>query len=160
MAFISLILNRGTLASNLLKTMLVFAGILTIPLFSGASPLAHAARPSASAAMQPQLQTPDATQRSAPSVRPQPEERKITAYTLPPETYKKARELSKIRFRMALIGFVYGLFVLWLVLQLRFAPKYRDWAERLSSKRFVQAMIFGPLLLITLGVLTLPIDIY
>ena len=68
-------------------------------------------------------------------------EKKVSAYTLPPETYKKARELSQIHFRMALIDFAYGLFVLWLILQLRLAPKYRDWAQGLSSKRFVTSPI-------------------
>jgi STE24 endopeptidase len=148
------------LSSNLLKTIFVFAGILAVPLFSGGNLLARCVQPSASASMQSQQQTSDASQPPVPSAKPQPDERKVTSYTLPPETYKKACELSQIHFRMALIGFVYGLFILWLVLQFRLAPKYRDWAERFSSKRFVQAMIFGPLFFTTLGVLSLPIDIY
>ncbi|MGB8541703.1 MAG: M48 family metallopeptidase [Candidatus Acidiferrales bacterium] len=110
--------------------------------------------------MQAQQQTSDARESSPPSASPQPDARKVTAYTLPPETYKKARELSQIHFRMALIGFVYGLFILWLVLQLRLAPRYREWAERFSAKRFVQALMFAPLFFITLGVLSLPADIY
>jgi STE24 endopeptidase len=91
---------------------------------------------------------------------PQPTEKKVTAYTLPPETYKKARDLSAIHFRFALISFVYGLFVLWLILQLRLAPKYRDWAEKFSSKLFPQALVFVPLFLITSAILGLPADIY
>jgi STE24 endopeptidase len=149
----SLILNRGTLVSDLLKTILVFAGILTVSLFSGANLRARGVQAQTQ-------QTSDITQPLGPSAEPHPDERKVTAYTLPPETYKKARKLSQIHFRMALIGFVYGLFVLCLVLKLGLAPAYRDWAERFSPKRFVQALIFGPLLFITLGVLSLPIDIY
>jgi len=142
------------------KTLVVLLAIFAVSLFFSANLGARSFQPSASARMQLQLQTSDATQPSVPSVKLRPDERKITAYTLPPETYKKARELSQIHFRMALIGFAYGLVILWLVLQLRLAPKYRDWAERFPSKRFVQPMIFGPLFFITLGVLSLPIDIY
>jgi STE24 endopeptidase len=85
---------------------------------------------------------------------------KVTAYTLPPDLYKKARDRSRIRFHLALIGFVYGVLILLLVLRWRLAPKYRDWAERFSGRRFLQAIVFAPLLLLTLAVLTLPLDIY
>jgi len=97
---------------------------------------------------------------SAPSVAAQEAPRKITSYTLAPDRYQKARELSRIYFRFAIIGFLYGLFVLWLILRWRLAPKYRDWAERASSRRLVQAMVFSPLLILTVGVLELPTGIY
>ncbi|HYA24780.1 MAG TPA: M48 family metallopeptidase [Terriglobales bacterium] len=86
--------------------------------------------------------------------------RKVTAYTLPPDLYRKAHNLSKIRFRLALIGFVYGLIVLWLILQRKLASQYRDWAEAFSGRRFLQSVVFAPLLLLTIAVLTLPLDIY
>jgi Zn-dependent protease with chaperone function len=85
---------------------------------------------------------------------------KVTAYTLSPELYKKAHNLGRIHFRFRLIGFVYGLVVLWLVLLWKLAPKYRDWAERLTSKRFLQSVVFTPLLFLTMDVLTLPTDLY
>lgn len=86
--------------------------------------------------------------------------RKVTAYTLPPDLYRKARNLSKIRFRLALIGFVYGLIVLWLILHWKLAPRYRDWAEGFSRRRFLQSIVFAPLLLLTIAILTFPLDIY
>ena len=86
--------------------------------------------------------------------------RTVTAYTLPPDLYKKAHERNRIHFHLALIGFVYGLLVLWLILRWKLAAKYRDWAERASSGRFVQSLVFSPLLLLTVAVLTLPVDIY
>jgi Zn-dependent protease with chaperone function len=85
---------------------------------------------------------------------------KITAYTLPPDLYAKAHHLNRIRFRMALLGFVYGVAVLGLVLHWKLAPKYRDWSELFSSRMFLQSLIFSPLLLLTIAVLTLPLDIY
>jgi CAAX prenyl protease N-terminal, five membrane helices len=87
-------------------------------------------------------------------------EKRITAYTLPSDLYKKAHDRSRIRFHLALIGFVYGLVVLWLILPWRLAAKYRDWAERSSSRRFVQSLVFSSLLLLTIAIFTLPLDIY
>jgi STE24 endopeptidase len=108
-----------------------------------------------SAAQQP-APTPAAPSATAP----QEVRAHVTAYTLPPDRYKKARNLSKIRFRFAIISFVYGVIVLWLVLNRKLAPKYRTWAENASSKRFVQALVFSPLLILTLDILDLPLGIY
>jgi Zn-dependent protease with chaperone function len=85
---------------------------------------------------------------------------KVTAYTLPPDLYKKARERSRINFHLALIGFIYGIVVLLLLLRWGVPPAYRNWAEKVSSRRFLQALVFAPLLLLTIAVLTLPLDIY
>src|SRR6516165_2590968 len=65
---------------------------------------------------------------------------RITKYALPPDRYRKARNLAKIHFRFALISFVYGLVVLYLVLRWKLAVKYRTLAERKFSKRFLQAL--------------------
>ncbi len=85
---------------------------------------------------------------------------KVTAYTLSPELYQKAHNLGRIHFRFQLISFAYGLVVLWLILRWKLAPKYRDWAERFSSRRFLQSVVFSPLLLLTMAVLSLPADLY
>ena len=85
---------------------------------------------------------------------------KITKYTLPPDRYQKARNLAKIRFRFALISFVYGLVVLWLILRWKLSAKYRTLAENRFSKRFLQALIFSPLVILTIDVFELPTGIY
>jgi STE24 endopeptidase len=87
-------------------------------------------------------------------------QKKITAYTLPPDLYKKAVDLSRIHFRFNLISFFYGLLVLWIVLRFGLAPKYRDWAEKVSRNSFVQVVVFAPLLFLTMSFLGLPSDIY
>jgi Zn-dependent protease with chaperone function len=98
---------------------------------------------------------------TTPSTITQPEsEPKVTAYTLSPELYRKAHNLGRIHFRFRLISFFYGLIVLLLILRWKLAPKYRDWAERFSSRRFLQSVVFSPLLLLTISVLTLPADLY
>jgi STE24 endopeptidase len=91
----------------------------------------------------------------------QTEPQRITHYTLSPEREQKARAIAKVRLRMILAGTVYGLFVLLLVLWWKLAAKYRDIAEKVSARRrFVQALLFAPLIALTLDVLSLPTGIY
>jgi len=106
------------------------------------------------------LQPPTSIDRGSPGSATSSLKQQVAKYTLPTDVYKKAHDRSRIRFRLALVSFVYGLVVLWIILHLRLGVKYRDWAERLSRKRFLQAMVFAPLLLLTIAVLTAPLDVY
>lgn len=103
---------------------------------------------------------PVSGQAASPSAAPAPAQKIVTEYTLPPDLYRKAHHLRQIRFRLSIVDFLYGLIVLWLILRLKLAPKYRDWSERAAGNRFVQAMVFGPLLILTMDVLSLPTDLY
>jgi len=85
---------------------------------------------------------------------------KITAYTLPPDLYRKAKNRGRIGFASRVFGVFYGLWILWFLLQRKASAKYRDWAGRITGKRFVQAFIFAPLLLLTIAILRLPLDIF
>ncbi len=86
-------------------------------------------------------------------------EEKVTAYTLPPDLYRKARHLARIEFWGQIVLFLYSVVVLLVILKLRLASKYRAWAEAASSKRFLQAAIFSPLILLTIAILESPGDI-
>lgn len=88
------------------------------------------------------------------------ENKEVTGYTLPPEKYEKAVAYSRKQYQLHFIGTAYSLLLLLGVLGFRVAPRFRDWAERVSRLRFVQALIFVPLLLLTLAVLQLPLDAY
>lgn len=110
------------------------------------------------AAAQTQPAPPTTQGQNAPVTRPV--EKKITAYTLPPELYQKAKALSRTRFFFNIFDFFYLLLVLWLILHFRFAPKFHDIAERVSSNRFVQAFIFTPLLVCTVALFQLPPEAY
>ena len=83
-------------------------------------------------------------------------ERKVTAYTLPPELYAKARNLATIEDRLYLIDIAWSIAALLIILRARLAPKIRDAAERITQNHFLQAAIFAPALLITLDILQLP----
>jgi STE24 endopeptidase len=86
--------------------------------------------------------------------------RKITQYTLPPDLYAKARTLGTIRFAFRLFSFFYALFALWLILRTKLSVKFRDWAESVSRVRFLQALIYTPLLALAFGLLSLPLDLF
>lgn len=142
---------------NLERNFLAAAAFTVLSIAPG---LANAARP------QPAPQSPEAppAARSSPpaaSTVPQPAPpQKITKYTLPPDRYQKAHNLAKIHFRFAIISFVYGLVVLWLILRWRLSAKYRTLAENSFSKRFLQALLFSPMVILTIDVLELPTGIY
>lgn len=87
-------------------------------------------------------------------------DQKIIAYTLSSEIYAKARNFSKIRYRLYLIDFAWGVAALLFILRARLAPKFRDVAERFTQNRFLQAAIFAPALLVTRDLLQLPPAVY
>jgi hypothetical protein len=128
-----------------MKTLLVILLILVSTLFCDAAFTAQEQPAAASASSTP-----------AQAAAPQSSQRIITAYTLPPDLYKKAHDLGGIYFRLSLLGFVYGL----VTLRWRLSAKYRDWAERASAKRFPQAFVFSVPLILTIAILELPERLY
>jgi STE24 endopeptidase len=135
------------------RSWIALAGLVAALMFSC---LCVAQQPASANA---QSQSPNANT-LAPVPADAPATRKVTAYTLPPDLYKKAHDRARINFRLALIGFVYGLAVLWLILRWRIGTKFRDWAEGIFRNRFLQAMVFAPLLTLTIAIFTLPVDVY
>jgi len=108
--------------------------------------------PSSGPASQPQQNTPGAASTGR-------EVKNVTEYTLPPTLWRKAHRLGQIFFWGALIGTLYSWLILLLILKWRLAPKYRDWAEKASQVKFLQAAVFAPLLLLTVALLTIPLDV-
>jgi STE24 endopeptidase len=138
---------RRAFRAVFLVTLLIClaAPALAAPQSQAASSPANTASQQGPAATPPQLASP---------------QQEVKAYTLPPDKYERAVAYSRARYRLHFVSFVYGVIVLLLVLHWQLAPKYRDWAERVSMRRFLQAVIYTPLLLLTLGVVGLPADIY
>lgn len=81
-----------------------------------------------------------------------------TRYTLSPDRYDKAVRYSRAWYRLYFAGTAWTVASLLLLLRLRIAARYRDWAVRFSRRRFAQALVFSPLLVVTLAVLALPLD--
>jgi STE24 endopeptidase len=138
--------------------------VFNLLLFTAFSlPVKPAALPQAGSAPGAAAQSPAGQQQSPPPATSpeQPEKApQVQSYALTPEKYEKAVAFSRAHYRLYFIQFVYGVIVLLLVLRWKLAPKFRDWAEKTSSLRFLQAVIFVPLLLMTTDVLGLPTDIY
>jgi STE24 endopeptidase len=130
-------------------TALFFAAVLQA---SPQSPSTPAASGQSAATAPTPIPAPASAQSQPPN--------KITAYTLSPELYRKAHNRGRIGFATRIISFFYGLLVLWFILRRKLSAKYRDWAERVSGNRFVQAFVFTPLLVLTISILQLPIDLF
>ena len=84
----------------------------------------------------------------------------ILEYSPPPAQYARAKAYSHAHYTHFFINALYGLLVLLFVLRWRIAPKFRDLAERVSSRRVVQLIILAPLILLTINFLTIPSDVW
>jgi STE24 endopeptidase len=89
-----------------------------------------------------------------------PQQLRVTEYSLPPDKLAKAEALYRTRTVLYLFGMVFGIVVLWVLLKFRVAPMFRDLAERVSKNSFLQTLIFAPLLMFLIAVISLPIDLY
>lgn len=83
-----------------------------------------------------------------------------TAYTLPPDKLVKARALYTTEIRLFAIGTAWSFLLLLGLLYTGVSARYRDWAERISQKRFVQALVAVLLFMLTVALLKLPLRIY
>lgn len=81
-------------------------------------------------------------------------------YSLPPEKLQKAIDYAQARYWLHFIGEGYAIVVLLAILSFGAAAKFRDWAEAASKRRFVQAIIFVPLLTLTNDALSIPLGVY
>ncbi len=93
-------------------------------------------------------------------VQTHPQELKVTEYRLPPDKLAKAKALYKTSTVLYLAGLVFGIVILWVLLKLRVGPALRNLAECVSRNRFLQTLIFVPLLTLLIAVISLPFDIY
>ena len=84
----------------------------------------------------------------------------VSAYTLSPDQLAKAKALYTVRTTLHFVETIYSIVLLLLILRFRLGPGFRDWAERATRFRFVQALIFVPLLTLLIDGLSLPFGLY
>jgi len=96
----------------------------------------------------------------APAQPVPPPPQKERTYSLPPEKLQKAVEYAHARNWLYFVGQIYGVAVLLAILSFGLAARFRRWAEAASRRRFIQALIFVPLLLLINDLLNLPLGIY
>ena len=78
------------------------------------------------------------------------------AYKLPPDKEAQAIAYAHARHQLYFLDLLFNTVGLVLLIQLAFAPRLRDRAQRLSRNRFLQAVVFGGPFFIVLGLLSLP----
>ncbi|HXX21168.1 MAG TPA: M48 family metallopeptidase [Candidatus Acidoferrum sp.] len=130
------------------------AFVLALALYS--TPLTARGQQSSTPAAAAQQQPPPG---AAPAAWPQEASKIVTAYTLPPDLARKAHHRAEIEFWGQIAVFFYSILILLLILKWKLAPTYRNWAEKATCVRFLQALIFAPLILLTIAVLESPGDI-
>ncbi|MGC2528101.1 MAG: M48 family metallopeptidase [Candidatus Acidiferrum sp.] len=96
--------------------------------------------------------------RSAQSATPR--QIKTEGYKLSQDRYEKAVSYSRASYALYFVSVALSVLALVILLQLGIAAKLRDWAERVSGNRWVQALAFVPLLVLTLDVIALPLRMY
>jgi Zn-dependent protease with chaperone function len=103
--------------------------------------------------------TPTASPSQSPAVTP-PNHTNTERYTLSHKRYEEAVAYSRAGYTLYFVSFFLSVAVLLLVLWLGIAARYRDIAETVTDKRWIQALIFVPLLVVTLDAFDLPIHAY
>ena len=106
-----------------------------------------------------------AQQTQAPATAPSPAAApssagQVEGYTLTPGQEAQAIAYAHARHELYFLDVAYGLLLLVLMLQLRVAPAYREWATSWTESSFGQIVVFAPLLLLTIDVLSLPTAIW
>ena len=99
-------------------------------------------------------------QPSAPGASSTGQSEQNQQYSLPPDKLKRAIEYSQARNWLHFGGAIYGILLLLVVLQWGLPARFRDWAEGASPRRFVQAIVFVPLITLTIDLLSLPLGLY
>jgi STE24 endopeptidase len=85
-----------------------------------------------------------------------PEQQQPRTYTLSPDKEARAIAYAHSRHELYFLDFLFTTVGLILLIQLGVGPRLRDWAERISRRRLLQAMIFDGVFFILLGLLGLP----
>jgi STE24 endopeptidase len=101
-----------------------------------------------------------AAQKDSPTATTSVDSHQLLRYTLPPDKLQKAYALYLLNGTLYFITSAWTFLVLYLMLLTRFGVRLRDWAERASRFRVVQAGIVMSLFVLVLELTQLPFDSY
>jgi len=134
------------------------------PPFAAAGPPAFVVVAAKASDAQTAPQRPSPTQTPVPglpkSERVEPQHGKTEQYTLSEDRYEKAVAYSRAAYTLYFISYFVSFVVLLLLLRLGVAARFRDFAERVASRRWLQALVFVPLLFLTCDIFDLPVRLY
>ncbi len=149
-------MGRWTFHHRFVSIFCVSLSLLPVPCISaGTRPLAHAVTPVVQVSPQPANPS-----QSAPSESQNREQTKTEQYTLSHERQAKAVAYSRAGYTLYFVSYFLAGFFLFLILRLGWAAGFRDIAEHVSDKKWIQGFVFVPLLFLTIDVLELPVRLY
>jgi STE24 endopeptidase len=120
-----------------------------------AAAMANEQPPSAQALPAPPVPTETRSAQSAT-----PRQTKTEGYKLSLQRYEEAVTYSRASYTLYFISVALSVLTLVILLRFGIAAKFRDWAESASDRRWLQALVFMPLLVLTLDVIALPLRMY
>jgi STE24 endopeptidase len=123
---------------------------------AGPRPSAHPETLAVAQASPEQAGSPQST----PSESKTQEQTRTEQYTLSHERQEKAIAYSRAGYTLYFLSYFLGGLFLFLILRLGWAAKFRDIAENISEHKWVQGLVFVPLLFLTVDVLDLPVHLY
>ena len=91
---------------------------------------------------------------------PSPTQAETDQYRLSMERYQKAVSYSRAGYTLYFISYFVSVAVLLLILRLGIAAKFRDIAETVSQKKWLQCLVFVPLLILLTDLFELPVRVY
>jgi len=101
-----------------------------------------------------------AAQQDSPTVASSSNSHPLLQYTLPPDKLQKAYALYLLNGTLYFVTAGWSLLVLCLMLRTHFGARLREWAERASRFRALQAVIVMSLFVLVLALAQLPFDAY
>ncbi len=90
----------------------------------------------------------------------QPPRGKTEQYTLSEDRYEKAVAYCRAAYALYFVSYFLSFLILFLLLRLGVAARFRDFAERATGKRWLQAFLFVPMLILTLDIFDLPVRLF
>jgi len=102
----------------------------------------------------------DTSSQSATSESKTTEQTGTEQYTLPHDRQVKAVAYSRAGYTLYFLSYFLGGLFLFLILRLGWAAKFRDIAENVSDKKWIQGLVFVPLLFVIIDTLDLPVQLY
>jgi STE24 endopeptidase len=138
------------------RFVLIFCAAL---LFAVAPRVSAGPLPSEKSATQVSPQ-PDSSSSSSTSESKTTEQTRTEQYTLTHERMVKAVAYSRAGYTLYFLSYFLGGLFLFLILRLGWAAKFRDIAESVSDRKWIQGFVFVPLLFLTLDVLDMPVSLY
>jgi STE24 endopeptidase len=82
------------------------------------------------------------------------------SYSLPPDKLQRAIEYAHAGYWLHFSSELYVMVILAVIVAAGLSAKFRDWADAASKRRFLQALVFVPLILLTNDLLYLPVNIF